>query len=545
MLIHSVAKEEQSAIRELYDRYKVGFYFTACSILNDADLAKAATVEAFRRIICNAYKFDEALNAEYWFFDILYTLCVNYVVEKGYAYENKENAIPANIEAPTEMYIKLFSSLKLNDIAALTRKSRIEISKVMRVAFDEIEIKDAATKFCPEFFDCVVSNDKTMFEEISEKERALTNEGELKQKKVNYIKRGVIIAVAVAFVCVSIFGIYSLVNKNYGSDIDHDPLGEDILIQFDNKIACTQMNGYIYFCGSDNKLYRRELTSDKNELVNDDYPKELINDGEYIYYRNYNDGYMYRIDFEGKKKISLCDVPGTSMALYNNRLYFSATNGIYSIPSEGGKFDDAELVLDTSQDANLYCVDMEIDEKGNVFFAGGIGGGIHHVTEYNSEPSVEGIFNDEVYNICIDNGFLYFDCKDTTGKILLYSFDLEAYYSNKSDTRILPKVVSNSKGENIILSTGAFFVYNGNIYFTGENNNASVIYMLDKDKKQQELIGIPEGSSYNKNNLYISDIYVSNEIIYCYASDGKSKGDRVFYMYEINDGKQNTIIFES
>ena len=64
-ILHRVAKEEQDAIKELYSGYGKAFYHTAFAVLNDEKEATFAATEAFRRIINNAYRFDEALNAEY------------------------------------------------------------------------------------------------------------------------------------------------------------------------------------------------------------------------------------------------------------------------------------------------------------------------------------------------------------------------------------------------------------------------------------------------------------------------------------------------
>ena len=73
-LIHSIAREqvnverEKAALKELYEEYRLPFYYTALSILKNEKKARNAAAEAFRRLGALAYKFDETLNAEYWFF---------------------------------------------------------------------------------------------------------------------------------------------------------------------------------------------------------------------------------------------------------------------------------------------------------------------------------------------------------------------------------------------------------------------------------------------------------------------------------------------
>lgn len=543
-ILHRVAKEEQDAIKELYSGYGKAFYHTAFAVLNDEKEATFAATEAFRRIINNAYRFDEALNAEYWLFDVLYNILINSILSKNITGKRSDENEKKYIEGIHEeavvavaKAIDYFSDLNANEIAAILRVRKSAIS----TAIKENSQADSGCVFdesdCPDYCESIASGEETGYENFSEKERVLTQKGEKKQRNSRFNKRLVSILLVIVFICIVIIGIVKLAGGNYGSDVNHNLLGEDILTQTNNKMPCTQVGSYVYFCGEDNKLYRRDIYGDKNECISNDCPQELTNDGEYVYYRNLKDGCMYRIDLNGKNKTKLCDVLGTTMTLYNDRLYFSATGGIYSIPSSGGKFEEAELVLDTSTDDNLYCVDMGVDSSGNIFFASGIGKGVHQITEYNSKPTVSGIFTEEVYNICIDNDILYFDCKDITGKILLYSFDIKAHLNNDSGKRILPSVVSNSKGENIYLSTGAFYVFEGEIYFATKKGQENILCKLDENRNQIEVTGIPS----DNGNLEITEILVSKDAVYCFCSDGKKKGERVFFLYNRENGKNVTI----
>lgn len=533
-LLHAVAKEEQDAIKELYDRYNAVFYHTAFAFLNNENESIAVAAEAFRRIIRNAYRFDEALNAQYWLLDVLCTISANSIISKEIDAEN-DVIMQEDIDSVAEC-IYAFTELEINEIASILRVKKSAISACLKEASKENIKNKFLEQLCPEYFEKVISDEATGYEEFSEKERLLTQKGEKKKQNSKFNKRLVSILVVISFLAIAVMLlVYQF--GNFGSDVEQNLLGEDILVQFNNKMPCTQVGKYVYFCGEDNKLYRRDITGDKNECISEDCPQELINDGKYVYYRNLNDGCMYKIDASGNNKMKICDALGTTMTLYKDRLYFSADGGIYSIPSSGGKFEEAELVLDTSKDANLFCVDMAIDSVGNIFFASGIGKGVHQITEYDSKPSVSGIFTDEVYNICIDDDILYFDCKDMTGKILLYRFDIKAYLNNESNKRVLPTVVSDSKGNNIKLSTGAFCVYDGVIYFAGKNNEKNVLYKLDEKNNQTEVTQIPT----NNGNLEITDIFVSDEAVYCYCSDGKEKGERVFFFRNTENGKNITI----
>lgn len=77
-LIRAAAKGEQDALKEIYEAYRVPFYFIALSVTQDASAALTVAAEAFRRIRDSAYRFEEELDAEYWMTDVLYTLSCNY-----------------------------------------------------------------------------------------------------------------------------------------------------------------------------------------------------------------------------------------------------------------------------------------------------------------------------------------------------------------------------------------------------------------------------------------------------------------------------------
>ena len=540
---HANEEQERRALRELYDEYCIPFYFTAlCFFKNEKKAIEAAT-EAFRRIESSAYRFEEELKAEYWFFDVIYTLCANAAeIEKGQDAASIPN-IPKELAQAPEVYIKIYSELGVAEIASLTGKKRAEINKILKNKDVYDNIKGIAPQYCPDYWEEITDQDVTGFEEYSEVERIKTVKEKRTQKRSVNFKRIVAIVLVVAFVCSAITVGILLITKKFGSDIDKNEANEDITLQFNNSIAVAEMDGAIYYC-AENAMYKFDTATKKSVKISDDFPKEILSDGIFIYYRNNKDGYLYRIDGDGKNKISLCNVPGAAMALHNGKVYFSNGDGIYCVPSGGADFSEAELLLDISTDANLYCVDTAVHSSGNVFFASGIGHGVHHITEFNGEPSVDGFFNEEVYTLIIDGDKLFFDCKDATGKILLYCFNIEDYLNAEKNKKIFPKVVSDSEGKNIELVTGAFDVSEGKIYFVGEENDVSVLYMLDEEKKLSKVTEIPSNEANARKKLVISDVHVFGERIYYFCSDGKAGGDRAFFEYNMNTSETNKI-FES
>lgn len=545
-LIHLIAKEqangddENSALKELYNEYRIPFYFVALSIVKNEKKAKNAAAEAFRRLRDSAYKFDEKLNAQYWFFDVLYTLCAN---AAGADFDKQINSIPnvpKTLVQQPEVYIKIYSDLTIGEIAAVTERKKSEIKKNLKIDDHFDVIKNIASQYCPDFWDIVSGEKETGYEGFSEKERIRTEKEVSQKKRIMGSKRILAFVLLITFVCSAIMTAVVLLTEKFGSDIDKNAVSEDIVLQFNNSIAVAEMNGAVYYCRGD-ALWKYDTKEKKSVKISNDNPKEILSDGQYIYYRNHNDGYMYRVDEDGKNKFSLCDRPGAAMALYDGKLYFSTGDGIYSIPTSGGKIADAQLLLDISNDKNLYCVDMEVDSKGNTFFAAGIGKGIHHITVFNNTPSLEGIFSDEVYALKIDGDKIFFDYKEASGKILLYKFDITKYLTTEENKRVLPEVVCDSKGEKVILDTGAFDVSNDNIYFTGKENDVSVIYLIDKEGTKKKLTEIPKDERTARKRLVISDIHVFDDKVYYFCSDGKSGGVRAFFEYNIKTNQTKKI----
>lgn len=522
---HANADVERKALKELYEMYGTSFYFVAFSFFKNDKKARLAAAEAFKRIQESAYRFENTLNAQYWFFDVIYTLCAN---------------AAESTESHAECYIKMCSELTASEIASLTDKKNSEVKKILANEEKIKKVKETLSQGVPDYWEYVIGNESTGFEEISEKERKKTEKEKTTQKRIFNFKRTIAIVLVVVVACAAVTIGAMLITKKFGSDVDKNEVHEDIVLQFNNSIAVAELNGEIYYCG-DNAIYKYDTASKKSSKISDDFAKEILSDDKYIYYRNNADGHMYRIDADGKNKTSLCDKPGVSMSIYEDEIYFSSGEGIYKIPSKGAEFSEAELLLDISNDDNLYCVDMEVHNSGKVFFAAGIGKGVHCITRFKGTPSLEGLFADEVYTLKQDDDKLYFDCKEASGKILLYCFDITEYNKNQNTQRVLPTVVTDSFGENIELVTGSFEVNNGKIYFVGEENDTSAIYMLDENKKPVKVTEIPKNESNTRKKLVISDLHIFEGSIYYFCSDGKAGGDRAFFEYNMNSNTTNRI----
>ena len=229
----------------------------------DEKKAVAAATEAFRRIEASAYRFDEELNAEYWFFDVIYTLCANAAdKDKGHATTGIPY-IPKELMQAPEVYIKIYSELEAAEIASLAGKKRTEINKILKNKDICDVIKDIAPQHCPDFWEDVTENKATGFETYSEKERSKTEKEQRAQKRSVDLKRIVAIVLVVAFACSAITVGILLITKKFGSDIDKNEAHEDITLQFNNSIAVAEMDGAIYYC-ADNAMYKYDKKEHKN-----------------------------------------------------------------------------------------------------------------------------------------------------------------------------------------------------------------------------------------------------------------------------------------
>ncbi len=543
LCIAKVAGGDEAALKEIYERYKTPFYFISLSMLQNETAARRIAAEAFRRIRRCAYRFDEDLNAEYWIADVLYTLCFNKISASGT--KRRENGVPGLPEllrkAP-EVFLGAYTSLGNNEISALLNQKKSRISAVLKEESPHYEeLKRAAEERTPDYWELILPEASTGEETVAHDIRRQSETQKNTVKRKSRYKRILAIVMAAVFMVSVVLMVLQLVRKNYSGDVDSDGTGTEIPFQFKNHIAVTEMDGTVYFRGINNALYSRKMDGGKNEKLSDDYPMELLNDGAYIYYRNNYDGYLYRINPDGTGRLRLCDVPGSAMEIYDKHLYFSAAGGIYRIPKEGAAFEAAELLIDTSHDDNLFCVDLELDEHGNAFFASGVGKGIHFISEYNGEPSLDGIFTEEVYHIQIDRDKLYFDYKDVSGTILLYCFDLQAYFSGESEKRVVPQVVSAADGKKLVLTTGAFYVKDGQIYYAGVENQKKTILTLDLNETEPKIKEAGFAAESAEKKLFITDLYLSEEWLYCYCSDGKAQGKRIFFAGNLNKNETVTI----
>ena len=171
-----------------------------------------------------------------------------------------------------------------------------------------------------------------------------------------------------------------------------------------------ELNDTLYYTGKNGKDLCAFCPSKDTSgvvIVKDAHPKEIETDGTSLYYRSQKDGNMYKVDPSTGNTEKISYLPGVSLDIHDHYLYFGSEGGIYRIDLNGDlQNTEPELLLDTSADASLFCVDLDVSEDGTVFFCSGAGKGIHQIYDFEGTPLNKGLFSDEAYSIQYENGYV-------------------------------------------------------------------------------------------------------------------------------------------
>lgn len=316
------------------------------------------------------------------------------------------------------------------------------------------------------------------------------------------------ILVVIAAANIIVFSFTDLLRKN--EEKEKNTIEVDV--QFGNKIAVVQIGETVFYQNhrDDSHLWRMDLASGKGELLTEDKIKELVTDGERLFYRNSTDGKIYSILPDGSDRKCLSEVSGTNITLFDGALYFSGGDGIYKMNPDGSDQVQIVALSENSEDVqyyremglDVYRYDINITEEGEIYFSAGAGKGIYRVTEFKDRTGIESIYTEEAYTFQIVEDKLYFDIKSyadsAAPQTKLYTLSPEG-----GD----PVVI-----ETIILGTGAFYISDKVIYFDGcltENPEEYGIYAMRPE----------DGTIQKISDLRASDIYVTGDRVYLYLPD--------------------------
>ncbi|HOA32598.1 MAG: DUF5050 domain-containing protein [Clostridia bacterium] len=557
-LIVGISKNEEKDLKELYDKTHHTVYGLALSLVRDRVLARDITIETYRRVKQFANTYDTDINAEYWLLDITKNLSINALHDKDIHAALKEGKLDNVSKAVRDtvsslkndrgsiIVLKAMSGLSMKEIANLLwyyhasarneyKRGLKELRKkdnVKRSASDILEyIRRDITSSAPDVYDQILSDKQTRVSFVSHEVLNLS-EDEItftdKDAELEYIRRlaksgksakrarlgGIAAMVLVCVVLVSLV-IYAIV-ENYKKNYDRDRYN------LGYEIALVEVDGVVYFQNykDKSKLYSFDLKTKKLVKLSDDFVKELVTDGEYLFYRNRNDGRIYRINKDGSDRQQISTEAGSSIFLYNDYIYYTSPDGISRMKKDG---QDVELVYhNTKEDMFFYDIFVHDD---TIFFSGGAGLGIYYLDETGEETEVNVLYFDEAYDLHILGGNIYFNTfkqhAATNRQIPMYRYDLdEKTYHAVSD---------------INLNSSAYYINDKYLYIDGYVRSTSGL------KKDQGLyrIDTETGASSLLIDRKSTDIYVSETFIYSYTTDNGGS----LIAYDINDINKTIVIF--
>ncbi len=572
-LIVGIAKDQQDDFKEFYEKTKIEVYMYAMSIVRDRFLARDIAVEAYRRVNMLAYKFDTDLNAEYWLLDIVKNLSINALkddelrkVAENIRVDNLSGLLRAAVVETAEdrgkiIVLRVASELSKSEVAKLLWYQQGSASAEYRRGLKELvkmfpddttsatvisDLKKDMKNCTPDMWGLVIGKDETKVSfvsheelEISEEELEFSEENEefqkikrvsdsKKRKKKIYTVAAVIV-LAICVISLAIFGVVSYINDSGKKDKKDDVIGEfdkNTPPQFGTKLVMAEVNDVLYFQDySQGKVLSKAEIKDGKAVVtklSDAEPKEIITDGSYIYYRDNNDGKIYKMSVSDDSVTKLMQQSGTCIEYYDGYIYFSSSKvGILRISVSGDESTIEDVFL--KEPGNQpHVEDIEISDSGDVYFSSGSNKGLYklkELEEYNSPFFNDEIYSGEVYSFEVHDDKIFFDIS-ADGMVSFHSLSL----SEKNDDDIF---------SDVYLASAAICVKDGYIYYEGYskiddkgNKFDRGVYRVSVDGENSEML-IPAIDE----SMFVSDMYISESRVYCYYRTGADDGAKKLIAY--------------
>ncbi len=572
-LFTGISRGNRNDYKELYRLTKSRVYAVAITHVKDRSLAREVMVETYKRVWRYAYSYTTDMDGEKWLLEIARNLSLNALLDKDIKKTGEKHILDnlskllidsitsldgdrgkililSNLTGFSDRDLASFLWYRTGDLKGEYRSAIRQLENIDGI-YKELDIpatiKDNFPECVPDVWDLINSDEPGLLAYTShelldlgsdeyaygEDERETGNcengseegaccedgtvekKSSVKGKKKKRSRIIILIAVIAAIVLIAA-GITAAIvlsrDKKTEKIAYNDVYGSP---QFDTKVRMFESNGRFYFqnVSENDDVYIADVNGSviseagQAKGINS---KDFATDGKNFYYRNTEDGSIYAADMNGENAKLFYDTAASNLTVYGDKLYYSGRDGIYYISLDGG---EPVLLYDCSTDLNLERYDIEISDKGTVFFSAGAWKGIHYLTEYNGEPSIDTIFIDEAYTLQCEGDRMYFTYKELNG-LAIYYFDLTDLESKKP-----------SKVEGIEPGTGAFYVKNGYIYYEGyvstdKGMSDYGIYRVSEKGGPAELL-----LSYDpEGKMFISDLYVSDSMIYCFYSTGAKNG---------------------
>jgi len=584
--IVGVAKESEEDLRAIYDEAGAGVWALALTVTGSRKLAREIAVEVFHRIKLWAHSFDTEMNGVQWISDMCLRLSENclrdpVVKELPIAKQQVDNAsalisdllFKLDGDRDTLIAAKATLGLGTRELAELTgyypASVRAEQNRgIARLAeMDEARDKKTLLKtigrelrtLAPDYWEAALGDKPTAVSHVSHEAMYLSDEegrfegGEQERAAVEHRekvrreakKRRTIVGIIIGAVLLAAAAVAALVVvhvRNKAEQPKEDPAAN---VQFGNTVDMVKIGDVLYFRGVAGGIYGWDtLAGGDPFLVTEESARELITDGTRLIFRSTERSRLFSIETDGSGLKQLCGRAGTTLAYANGKVYFSASDGIYAMPSTGVG-DDAELeavYIEEVEDAPSRS-HMAVTEDGRVIFSGGADKGIYEVTDWNGSGVLSMKYFDEAYYFTLWDGTVLFDSM-LAGSIYLYRMNIDT--GALTQIGVTETESGEAAGEAVLSYSAAYTVLGDTLYYEGCKSDGGT------GKTDIGLYSIAAGASGESAKLllgldaegaHVTEMFTDGERLYCFYSDGLASGERRLVAYDLDDFAESTVVF--
>ncbi|MBR5280755.1 MAG: hypothetical protein IKU26_07320 [Clostridia bacterium] len=554
-LIVGIRKGSQTDFQDLYRMTATKVYALALATVKDKGLAREIAVETFRRVRTYAYSFDTNFDGEYWILDIARKLSLN-------ALQDAQVSVPADasIDNASALILKTIlqskndrgliltlralTGLSFKDIGDLsgyyTNSAKQEAKRgiaVLRAAFPGVSKKEVYQQLredfkssCPDYWDYILLDRPTKVAHISHETILLEGDNaafcaetenaritERTQNQKNKRNRQLRVFATVCGVLIALTLGIALMVKLVQNSRTPD---KETPTQTSAGIELVELNGNLYYRDGSSGIYAYQ-----NGTISTIYEgavRDLIAGGNHLFFRNYKNGQIYRLNPATKACVQISSQPGTSLAYYDGFVYYSNADGIYRFNANSDS-PEMEAVYTQEVENAPSRYQMAFSNQGDLIFSAGADKGIYRVEENNLYT----LYMDEAYYFQIQDNLLFFDTIGPNGKRQLQALSL----TGKEEGAFFPT---------ISLYSSAYYVVGNTVYYegTGDTSNQNGLYKMNLSDGSTALI-----QEIQENELHITHIYATEDTLYCYYSDGLSNGENKLTCRAITQLDTETEVF--
>ncbi|NLP13269.1 MAG: DUF5050 domain-containing protein [Clostridium sp.] len=341
-----------------------------------------------------------------------------------------------------------------------------KVLSMLSTAVDNLEV---------DVWDKIVNSKKSGLEEIDSSYIESP-----KQNKIFVPRRIASIAVACIFM---IIGIYAFLNisgiipfKNLNPNMYFSPFLA--IAEYDNKL-------YFQNFKDGRKLYSMDLDGNNIAKINNDSILNFTIYNNDIYYINSTDGKIVVLKTDGThKKVLENTNANRNIAVFGDWIFYTSDDGIYRIKSDGAHNEKISDII-----VHTLCVYGE-----NVYFSSG-------------NENQEGL-----YKAGLDGKNIVKIYAKTVSGFSVYENNI--YFCNIYDNYCLYRIAADgskieklkSNGKDILISTGAFDIFNDEIYFINESfENTCYLFKMDLDTANLTKLAEIEATTIKvfEKNIYL------------------------------------------